>query len=67
MLYRIQGQRTKMVQEYLNYVRQASANIQFAKNLMQVVLTTPEELENLEKLLYERIQKNPEGKYTQIC
>lgn len=60
MLYRIQGQRTKMVQEYLNYVTQASANIQFAKNLMQAMLTTPDELENLEKLLYERIQKEPE-------
>jgi tetratricopeptide (TPR) repeat protein len=60
MLYRIQGQRTKMVQEYLTYVTQTSANVQFAKNLMQAVLTTPEELENLEKLLYERIQKEPD-------
>ncbi len=60
MLYRIQGQRTKMVQEYLSIAKQSSANIQFAKNLMQAMLTTPEELENLEKLLYERIQKEPE-------
>ncbi len=60
MLYRIQGQRTKMVQEYLSYVTQESANIQFAKNLMQAMLTTSEELENLEKLLYDRIQKEPE-------
>src|SRR5690606_5488084 len=28
MLYRIQGQQDKMVQEYLNYVTQSSANIQ---------------------------------------
>ncbi len=60
MLYRIQGQRTKMVQEYLSIAKQSSVNIQFAKNLMQAMLTTPEELENLEKLLYESIQKEPE-------
>jgi tetratricopeptide (TPR) repeat protein len=60
MLYRIQGQKDKMVQEYLNYVTQASANIQFAKNLMQAILTKPDELESLEKILYERVQKNPE-------
>lgn len=60
MLYRIQGQKDKMVQEYLNYVTQASANIQFAKNLMQAILTKPDELESLEKILYERVQKNPD-------
>ncbi|HEU5292641.1 MAG TPA: tetratricopeptide repeat protein [Cyclobacteriaceae bacterium] len=60
MLYRIQGQKDKMVQEYLNYVTQASANIQFAKNLMQAILTKPDELETLEKILYERVQKNPD-------
>jgi tetratricopeptide (TPR) repeat protein len=60
MLYRIQGMKSKMVEEYLNYVTQASANIQFAKNLMQAMLTTADDLENLEKLLYDRIQKEPE-------
>jgi tetratricopeptide (TPR) repeat protein len=60
MLYRIQGQKDKMVQEYLNYVTQASSNIQFAKNLMQAILTKPDELEALEKILYERVQKNPD-------
>ena len=37
MLYRIQGQRTKMVQEYLSIAKQSSVNIQFAKNLMQAM------------------------------
>ncbi len=58
--YRIQGQRDKMVQEYLSYVTQSSANIQYVKNMMQALLTKPEELESLEKLLYERVQKDPD-------
>lgn len=60
MLYRVQGQRDKMVQEYLNYVTQSSANIQYVKNIMQALLSKPDELESLEKLLYERVQKFPD-------
>jgi tetratricopeptide (TPR) repeat protein len=60
MLYRVQGQRDKMVQEYLNYVTLASANVQYAKNVMQALLTKPDELEALEKILYDRIQKSPD-------
>jgi outer membrane protein assembly factor BamD (BamD/ComL family) len=60
MLYRVQGQKDKMVLEYLNYVTQASANIQYVKNVMQALLTKPDELESLEKILYERVQKSPD-------
>lgn len=60
MLYRIKGQKDKMVQEYLNYVTQNSANIQYVKNVIQALLTKPDELESLEKILYERVQKNPD-------
>ncbi len=60
MLYRIKGEKDKMVQEYLNYVTQSSANAQYVKNVMQALLTKPDELESLEKILYERIQKNPD-------
>lgn len=59
-LYRIQGQRDKMVQEYLNYVTQSSANTQYVKNVMQSLLTKPEELEILEKILYEKVQQQPD-------
>lgn len=61
MLYRIQGQRQKMIEEYLNYANQNSGNIQNAKNMMQILLTKPEELEILEKILYERVQKYPDA------
>lgn len=60
MLYRIQGQQDKMVQEYLSYVTQSSANIQYVKNVMQALLTKPEELESLERLLYDKIQRHPD-------
>ena len=60
MLYRIQGQQDKMVQEYLSYVTQSSANIQYVKNVMQALLTKPEELETLERLLYDKVQQNPD-------
>lgn len=59
-LYRIQGQRDKMVQEYLNYVTQSAANTQYVKNVMQSLLTKPEELEALEKILYEKVQQEPD-------
>jgi tetratricopeptide (TPR) repeat protein len=59
-LYRVQGQREKMVTEYLNYVTQSSANIQYVKNVLQALLTKSEELETLETILFERVQKFPE-------
>ncbi|GIL22054.1 MAG: hypothetical protein BroJett042_05670 [Bacteroidota bacterium] len=57
-LYRISGKRDEMVQEYLNYVTQTPANISYVKNLMQILLSKPEELEALERLLYEKVQQN---------
>ncbi len=60
MLYRMQGQQDKMVQEYLSYVTQSSANIQYVKNVMQALLTKPQELESLERLLYDKVQQNPD-------
>ncbi len=60
MLYRLQGNQQKMVQEYLTYVTQNSANIPYVKNVLQALLTKPEELESLEKLLYEKVQQHPD-------
>ena len=60
MLYRIQGDKDRMVQEYLGYVTQSSANIQYVKNVMQALLAKPDELESLEKILYDKVQKYPD-------
>lgn len=59
MLYRLQGEKDKMVNEYLNYVTQSSANIQYVKNVMQALLTDTGDLETLEKLLYQKVQQSP--------
>ncbi len=60
MLHRLKGNQDEMVQEYLSYVTQSSANIQYVKNVLQALLTKPEELESLEKLLYDRVQQFPD-------
>ena len=57
-LYRMAGKRDQMVEEYLNYVTQTPSNISYIKNVLQILITKPEELESLEKLLLDRIQKN---------
>lgn len=56
--YRLAGKRDAMVEEYLNYVTQTPSNISYIKNVMQILLTKPEELESLEKLLLSRMQTN---------
>src|SRR6187402_152454 len=50
-LYRMAGKRDQMVEEYLNYVTQSPSNISYIKNIMQILITKPEELESLERLL----------------
>ena len=60
-LYRMQGKRDEMVQEYLNYVTQTPGNINYVKNLLQVLLSKPEELETLERLLYDKTQQSPDS------
>ena len=60
MLYRVKGNQDKMVQEYLSYVTQSAANIQYVKNVLQTLLTKQEELESLEKHLYDKVQQFPD-------
>ncbi len=59
-LYRIKGEKEKMTLEYLNYATQNVGNNQYIKNVLQVLLTKEDELETLEKILYEKVQKQPE-------
>lgn len=59
-LYRFKGDKNNMTLEYLSYATQNVGNSQYIKNVLQVLLTGPEELETLEKLLYEKVQQNTE-------
>jgi tetratricopeptide (TPR) repeat protein len=60
-LYRLQGKRPEMINVYLDYVTQIPSNISYTKNLLQVLLTKPEELEALEQVLYQRVQQNQQS------
>jgi len=66
-LYRLLGKRDDMVGEYLSYVTQTPGNISYIKNLLQVLLTKPEELESLERILVDRVQQNPSAEVSQTC
>jgi TolA-binding protein len=66
-LYRVKGEKDKMTQEYLNYATQNTGNNQYIKNVLQVLLTKPDELETLERLLYREVQLQPEEEvYTDL-
>jgi outer membrane protein assembly factor BamD (BamD/ComL family) len=58
-IYRLQNNKQKMVEEYLNFAIQNPRNIQYIKNTFQVLLTEPEDLEGLERMLFELVQTNP--------
>lgn len=60
-LYRLQGKREQMVSEYLDYVTQTPANSGYIKNLLQLLLTKPEELQSLEQVLTQRVQQNQQS------
>ena len=60
-LYRMQGKRDDMVQEYLNYITQSPSNLNYVKNLLQLFLNKPDELESLERMLYEKVQQHPDS------
>ncbi|MFM7328589.1 MAG: tetratricopeptide repeat protein [Bacteroidota bacterium] len=58
---RIQGKKTEMAEEYLNYVTQSPGNITYIKNLLQYLLTKPEEQEELQSVLIRRVQLYPDA------
>ncbi len=60
-IYRVQGKKDEMVSEYLNYVTQSPSNISYIKNLLQILLSKPDELESLEKILLTKVQRYPDS------
>ena len=60
-LYRMQGKRDEMVQEYLNYITQSPSNLSYVKNLLQLFLNKPAELESLERMLSDKVQEYPDS------
>ncbi|HCW07425.1 MAG TPA: hypothetical protein DGG95_08695 [Cytophagales bacterium] len=60
-LYRLNGNRMQMIEVYLDYISQVPANISYTKNMLQMLLTKPEEFDALEEVLYNRIQKDQQS------
>lgn len=60
-LFRLQGKRAEMVNEYLEYATQTPGNTAYIKNLLQILLSKTEEMETLEQVLLQRVQKFPDN------
>ena len=60
-IYRVQGRKDEMVTEYLNYVIQTPSNLSYIKSLLQILLSKPDELESLEKILIGKVQQHPDS------
>lgn len=59
MLYRVRGQKEEMVNEYIAYVTQDSYNLQYVKNVLQVLLE-PADMDVLESKLLSYVQQFPD-------
>jgi tetratricopeptide (TPR) repeat protein len=59
-IYRMLNKKGLMVEEYLTYLSENPSNLQYVRNTLQMILTEPEDLEDLEVLLYQKIQIDPE-------
>lgn len=60
-IYRLLNEKDKMIREYLNFVNRSPNNLPYVRNVLQNYLTETEDLRNLEQLLYDLIQKEPEN------
>ncbi len=66
-IYRITGDKDLMVEEYLNYMTQNPSNLNYVKNSFQSLLDTPEDIQSLQNLLIDRLQKKPDSEvYAQL-
>lgn len=60
-VYRRVNKKDAMIEEYLNFINQNPENLAYVQNVMQNLLTETEDLESLETVLYDKIQKHPDN------
>lgn len=60
-IYRMLNKKELMIEEYLTYLKENPSNLQYVRKTLQMILTEPEELENLEIKLYQKIQYDPDN------
>ncbi len=61
-IYRFTSNNTMMVEEYLNFLKSQPHNMEYVQNTLQGILTEPEDFENLETMMIEKVQKEPNEK-----
>ena len=59
-VYRFLGDKNNMINEYLLYAKARPNNLSYIKNIMQSVLKDDEDIENLQRILIENIQLDPD-------
>lgn len=59
-VYRMQGDKAKMTDEYLLYAESNPRNLSYVKNIFQQILLDPKEQDILEESLISKIQKFPD-------
>ncbi|OEK07083.1 tetratricopeptide repeat protein [Roseivirga misakiensis] len=58
-IYRFMNRKAEMVSEYLTFSKNQPQNLNYVKNSLQNYLREPEDLDTLEVILYDFIQKEP--------
>jgi len=58
-IFRLLNRKQQMMEEYLNFAIQNPNNINYVRNILQNLLTEPEDMDALEGLLIQKVQKNP--------
>lgn len=62
MLYNLLGQQQKMFEEYFRYISWQPDRLPHAKNMLQNILTKPEDMQAFETLLFEKVQAEPDNR-----
>ena len=58
-IYRFMSNKTMMVEEYLNFLKSQPHNIEYVQNTLQGILSAPEDFDNLETMMIEKVQQEP--------
>lgn len=61
-IYRFMNKKDLMVDEYLTHIKYNPSNLNYIKNVLQATLTEPEDLESMEMLLLDKVQKFPDDR-----
>lgn len=60
-IYRYMNKKQKMIEQYIIFANINIGNLRYVKNALQVTLNKPENIEDLESYLFQKIQEEPEN------